>query len=110
MNWIRICALDAIIPGTGVCARLGDHQVALFRPRDDEQVHALDNIDPFAGASVLSRGLLVEHQGELWVASPLKKQRFRLHDGLCLESREHSIRTFPVRIADGAIWLPLRKN
>jgi nitrite reductase/ring-hydroxylating ferredoxin subunit len=48
----------------------GNKQVN-FRPYDD-QVFAISNIDPFFESSVLSRGLIAEHQGELWVASPLK--------------------------------------
>jgi nitrite reductase (NADH) small subunit len=98
MNWNTVCDLNAILPGTGVCALVGERQVAIFRPYADEQVFALDNIDPFAGASVLSRGLIVEHDGELWVASPLKKQRFRLCDGVCYESTERSIESFAVRV------------
>ena len=38
--------------------------VAVFRLYADEQVFAISNIDPFAQASVLSRGLIAEHQGE----------------------------------------------
>lgn len=71
-QWINVCPLNDILPGTGVCALVGTHQVAVFRPYQDEQVFAISNIDPFAGSSVLSRGLIAEHQGELWVASPLK--------------------------------------
>ncbi|MBM5575252.1 nitrite reductase small subunit NirD [Deefgea sp. CFH1-16] len=99
MNWNAVCDLKAILPGTGVCALVGERQVAIFRPYADEQVFALDNIDPpFAGASVLSRGLIAEHDGELWVASPLKKQRFRLRDGVCYESTERSIQSYPARV------------
>lgn len=75
----------------------------MFRPRDDEQVYAISNIDPFFQASVLSRGLIAEHQGELWVASPLKKQRFRLRDGLCMEDEAYSVAHFAVRLRDGII-------
>ncbi len=57
---------------TGVCALLGDEQVAIFRPYHSDQVFAISNIDPFFESSVLSRGLIAEHRGELWVASPLK--------------------------------------
>ncbi|MGO3399126.1 MAG: nitrite reductase small subunit NirD, partial [Serratia proteamaculans] len=84
-QWTTLCPISDILPGTGVCALIGDQQVAIFRPYADDQVFAISNIDPFAQASVLSRGLIAEHQGELWVASPLKKQHFRLHDGYCLE-------------------------
>ncbi len=71
-QWKDICKIDDILPETGVCALLGDEQVAIFRPYHSDQVFAISNIDPFFESSVLSRGLIAEHQGELWVASPLK--------------------------------------
>ncbi|CAI1122729.1 nitrite reductase small subunit NirD [Serratia quinivorans] len=102
-QWTTLCAITDILPGTGVCALLGDQQVAIFRPFADEQVFAISNIDPFAQASVLSRGLIAEHQGELWVASPLKKQHFRLHDGYCLEDDSRSVAHFTSRVVDGMV-------
>ncbi|WP_413504994.1 nitrite reductase small subunit NirD [Serratia grimesii] len=102
-QWTTLCPLTDILPGTGVCALIGSQQVAVFRPYDDEQVFAISNIDPFAQASVLSRGLIAEHQGELWVASPLKKQHFRLHDGYCLEDESRSVAHFTSRVLDGMV-------
>ncbi|MRS17105.1 nitrite reductase small subunit NirD [Enterobacteriaceae bacterium RIT691] len=104
-QWVDICNIEAILPQTGVCALLGQQQVAIFRPRHDEQVFAISNVDPFFGSSVLSRGLIAEHNGELWVASPLKKQRFRLSDGLCMEDESHSVAHFEVRVKDGQVQL-----
>lgn len=104
-QWVNICNIDEILPQTGVCALLGHEQIAIFRPYHDEQVFAISNIDPFFRASVLSRGLIAEHNGELWVASPLKKQRFRLSDGLCMEDKSHSIAHFEVRVKDGQVQL-----
>lgn len=102
-QWHSVCPLESIQPATGVCALVAGEQVALFRPRADEAVFALSNIDPFAQASVLSRGLIAEHQQSLWVASPLKKQRFRLSDGLCMEDESRSIPAWPARIRDGMV-------
>ncbi|CAI1171035.1 nitrite reductase small subunit NirD [Serratia quinivorans] len=102
-QWTTLCAITDILPGTGVCALIGDQQVAIFRPFADEQVFVISNIDPFAQASVLSRGLIAEHQGELWVASPLKKQHFRLHDGYCLEDDSRSVAHFTSRVVDGMV-------
>ncbi|HGM6911490.1 TPA: nitrite reductase small subunit NirD [Serratia marcescens] len=102
-QWITVCPVADILPGTGVCALIGDRQVAVFRPYADEQVFAISNIDPFAQASVLSRGLIAEHQGELWVASPLKKQHFRLYDGHCLEDDSRSVASFASRVIDGIV-------
>lgn len=104
-QWNTICQIDDIIPATGVCALVGDHQVAIFRPGKEEQVYAISNIDPFFEASVLSRGIIAEHQGELWVASPLKKQRFRLSDGHCMEDESHSVKHYDVRVKDGKVQL-----
>ncbi|HED2338531.1 TPA: nitrite reductase small subunit NirD [Serratia liquefaciens] len=102
-QWTTLCPISDILPGTGVCALIGDQQVAIFRPYADNQVFAISNIDPFAQASVLSRGLIAEHQGELWVASPLKKQHFRLHDGYCLEDDSRSVAHFASRVLDGMV-------
>lgn len=102
-QWYTVCELTQILPATGVCALVNGQQIAIFRPRDDAQLYALSNIDPFAEASVLSRGLIAEHQHTLWVASPLKKQRFRLRDGLCMEDESRSVAHFPVRVNDGRV-------
>lgn len=104
-QWTTVCPLNDILPATGVCALLGQQQVAIFRPHADEQVYAISNIDPFFAASVLSRGLITEHQGELWVASPLKKQRFRLRDGLCMEDETRSVAHFEARVQDGQVQI-----
>ena len=104
-QWNTICDLADIIPQTGVCALVNDQQVAVFRPRQEEQVFAISNIDPFFQASVLSRGLIAEHNGELWVASPLKKQRFRLSDGRCMEDESRSVAHFDARVKDGKVQI-----
>ena len=106
-QWLTLCSVEQILPGCGVCALAGEQQVALFRPYADEQIFALSNLDPFAQASVLSRGIIAEHQGELWVTSPLKKQHFRLTDGLCMEDESHSITAYPTRVRDGNVQINL---
>ncbi|MGA9609694.1 MAG: nitrite reductase small subunit NirD [Rouxiella badensis] len=106
-NWQTLCALEDITPGCGVCAQAGEWQIALFRPDVQSTVFALNNIDPFAQASVLSRGIIGEHQGELWVASPLKKQHFRLRDGLCMEDEAFNIESFEIQISGGNVQVNL---
>ncbi|TCS41040.1 nitrite reductase small subunit NirD [Reinekea marinisedimentorum] len=104
-TWIKICALEDIVPGTGVCALLNGEQVAVFRPRANAEVFAISNCDPFAKSNVLSRGLIAEHKDELWVASPLKKQRFNLRDGRCMEDEAFSVRAYAARVSDGQVEL-----
>ena len=99
------CQLNDILPGTGVCALLEGRQIALFRPSVAAEVFAIDNRDPFFAANVLSRGIVGEHEGELWVASPLKKQHFRLRDGHCLENAAMSVQSYPVEVRDQQVWV-----
>ncbi len=67
MAFEQVCDItDIAPPGTGVCALIQGQQVAVFRPGEAEQVFAISNMDPFARSNVLSRGLICEHQGELW--------------------------------------------
>ncbi|MBI5924763.1 MAG: nitrite reductase small subunit NirD [Aquabacterium sp.] len=100
--WTSVCAVDAIVPNTGVCALVASRHVAVFRVGED-QFFAIDNIDPKSGASVLSRGLVGNLGDQIVVASPLYKNHFDLRTGACLESPEHSVRAHEVRVVDGQV-------
>lgn len=102
-KWISVCQLNDINPKTGVCALVNGKQVAIFRPRDNDELFAIDNMDPFAKSNVLSRGLICEHDEQLWVASPLKKQRFNLSTGQCLENDVVSLATYKIRVNKDAV-------
>ncbi|CAI3937480.1 MULTISPECIES: nitrite reductase small subunit NirD [Commensalibacter] len=102
-EWITICQINDLIPQTGICALVKNEHVAIFRPTENKELYAISNIDPFAKASVLSRGLIGEHKGDLWVASPLKKQRFRLKDGVCLEDVAYNIKAYDVRVSNDSV-------
>lgn len=103
--WTTICQQQDILPGCGIAALWQGRQIAIFRPTPTGPFYALDNIDPFALASVLSRGIVAEHQGEFWVVSPLKKQHFRLRDGLCMEDAAMSIEAFAIRIENSEVQI-----
>src|SRR5438045_9679901 len=66
----KVCRLDDIVPGTGVCVLVGGDQIAVFRLRDDS-IRAVGNHDPISGANVLSRGTRGDLKGELVVPSPV---------------------------------------
>ena len=105
-RWTAICALDDIVPNTGVCALLQGEHVAVFHVNDGEQrVFAIHNFDPNSQASVLSRGLVGSIGERIVVASPIYKQHFDLQTGECLEAPEHSVATYPARIDGGKVWV-----
>jgi NAD(P)H-dependent nitrite reductase small subunit len=99
----EVCALERILPDTGVCAEVHGRQIAVFRVGDGEQVYALDNRDPFSGANVLSRGLICSLGGRLCVASPIYKQHFDLQTGLCLEDETRSVGAYQAVVVEGRV-------
>lgn len=112
-TWVQACRLDHLIVGRGV-AVLGPRgvQVALFRVPAAEsdreaigrsRLYGIGNIDPYARAAVLSRGLTGDHAGEPTVASPLGKQVFALRTGICLDDAAMSVRSHAVRVVDGMV-------
>ena len=104
MSWVRICAVDRLEPDRGVAALLaGGRQVALFRLSGTDEVFAIDNIDPFSNAAVMSRGLVGDRGGVAKVSSPIYKQSFALRTGGCLDDPAVSVATFEVQIREGHV-------
>ncbi len=99
-DWQPLCALNDLVANSGVVARCGDHQVALFYlpAENGQQVFAIGNRDPKSGANVIGRGIVGQLGGDLVIASPLYKQHFRLSDGSCLEYPEQQLPVWPVRL------------
>lgn len=106
-TWVRVCPAEAVATSCGVTALVAGRQVAVFR--DDRGVlYAVDNRDPFTGANVLSRGLVGEHGGTPTVASPLRKHRFDLRTGVCIDETSVSVARHEVREQDGWIHVGVR--
>jgi nitrite reductase (NADH) small subunit len=105
-TWIPVCTVDDIVPNTGVAARVQGRHVAVFRIGLD-RFHAIDNVDPKSGASVLSRGLVGNLGDRIVVASPLYKNHFDLASGECLEAPEQSVRAHAVRIEGQQVLVAL---
>lgn len=106
-GWRAVCRLDDLIPGRGVAALVDGALVAVFLLHGGD-VLALDDLDPFSGADVLSRGIVGDVEGEPTVASPVYKQRFSLRTGRCIDDPTVSVRTWPTRLIDGRIEVAAR--
>jgi len=102
VGWVDVCALDRLTVDRGSAALVADRPVALFR-LDGDEVLAIDDVDPFWGVAVLSRGLVGCVGGRDTVASPLLKQRFDLRTGACLDDRSRPVAAWPVRIHRGRV-------
>jgi len=100
--WTPICSLNRVEIERGVAALVGGAPVAIFRTFDGT-LYALDNVDPFSGASVLSRGIVGTRGDVPTVASPMHKQAFDLRTGDCLDDPAVRVRAWAVRVRDGVV-------
>ena len=106
--WNAVCTIDDILPNTGICALVNNRHVAVFHVMaDTQQMYAIDNFDPNAGASVLSRGLVGNLGERIVVASPIYKHHFDLQSGECLEAPENSVCAYPVRVENRQVLIAM---
>ena len=102
-GWKIVCDAEVVVDNLGVRALVDGAQIAIFRVQN--QLFAIDAIDPFTKAAVLSRGIVGDLKGQIVVASPLYKQHFNLQTGVCLEDDSVAVKTYPVRENNGKIEL-----
>jgi nitrite reductase (NADH) small subunit len=106
--WVRVCGLTELERERGLAALIDGRQVALFRTHDD-RVYAVQQLDPYSGAHVISRGIVGTRGDAPTVASPMYKQVFDLRTGACLETQgkdEHPLQVWPVTVdASGDVFL-----
>ena len=105
--WQSVCGYDALLPERGVCALVHGTPVAIFRTFDGT-LHAVGNVDPFSGASVLSRGIVGTRDDVPTVASPVFKQVFDLTSGQCLDDPAVTIEVYSVRRSGDDVEVSLR--
>ncbi len=102
---VSVCRLVDLLPGRGAAALIDGEQIALFRI--GEEVFAVQQLDPYSGANVMSRGIVGTSGERVTVAGPMYKQVFDLRTGECLDTLggpPHRLRTWPVAIAgDGTV-------
>jgi len=109
VSWHPVCSLKSLSRERGAAALVEGVQVALFRTFDD-RVHAVQQLDPFSGANVMSRGIVGTRGAVPTVASPMYKQVFDLRTGACLDpvgKEPRSLQTFPVHVVDGVVAVGL---
>ena len=109
LSWHEVCRLTDLSPERGAAALVDGVQVALFRTHDD-QVYAVQQLDPYSAANVMSRGIVGSRADLPTVASPMYKQVFDLRSGECLDAvgkDPRPLRTYPVRVLDGVVGVAL---
>ena len=107
-RWVDVCAFDDLLPDVGVAALVDGDAVAIFRCWPDDAVHAIGNLDPYSGASVLSRGIVGSVADRFVVASPIFKNRFDLCTGASLDDADVAVPVYAVDVRDGRVHVAPR--
>ena len=109
VTWHEVCVLADLSPERGAAAFLDGVQVALFRTHDDH-VYAVQQLDPYSAANVMSRGIVGSRGDVPTVASPMYKQVFDLRTGACLDAvgkEPKPLRSYAVTVIDGVVSVAL---
>jgi nitrite reductase (NADH) small subunit len=107
IKWILACRIEDIPPDGGACISHGDDQIAIFSFSRRGQWYATQNLCPHKQQMALSRGMTgsAGEHCEPKVACPFHKKTFSLLTGECLSGEEYQIRTYPVKVKDGKVYI-----
>lgn len=105
LTWFLACRTEDVPENEGVCVKVNDHQIALFNFSRRGSWYATDNLCPHRRQMALSRGLIGSQGDHPKVACPFHKRTFSLITGECLNAEECAIRTYPVEIRSGHVYI-----
>jgi len=100
-NWIEVCALDAIPPSQARTVKAGENIIAVFRLTDD-RVKAVENRCPHKQGP-LAEGIISGDD----ILCPLHNWRIHLEDGQVAAPDEGCVKTYPVKVENGQVFLSL---
>lgn len=109
-TWFAACRVEEAVENGGVCVKYGDQQIALFYFTRRNEWFATQNECPHRKQMALSRGLLGSAGDDLKIACPFHKKTFSLRTGECLSGDECSLKTFPVKVEDGLVYIKITIN
>ena len=107
MKWINACRVEDIPADGGACVLLGGEQIAIFHFKRRGEWFATENRCPHKMQMALARGMTgsAGEQCEPKIACPFHKKTFSLRTGECLSGEEYKIRTFPVQVRGGKVYV-----
>lgn len=106
-RWVQVGRADDFPIDGGATIKYGQVQIAVFNFASRGEWYASQNMCPHRKAFVLSRGMIGDASGTPKVACPLHKKTFSLKSGASLQDEDYNIRTFPVKVEGGEVFLNL---
>jgi nitrite reductase (NADH) small subunit len=107
-NFFFACYVTDVPENGGVCVKYKDEQIALFHFTRLNEWYATQNECPHRKQMALSRGMIGSTGEEPKVACPFHKKTFSLKTGECLSGDECAIKTYPVKVEDGKVYIAVQ--
>jgi nitrite reductase (NADH) large subunit len=106
-TWVRVGRVEDFPKDGGVSVRYGAAQIAVFNFASRGEWYASQNMCPHMRDMVLARGIVGDQGGVPKVACPQHKKTFSLKTGECMSGDALKVRTFPVKVEDGLVFVEL---
>lgn len=109
VEWALACYADDVPENGGACVKLRDEQIAVYNFSRRGEWYATQNLCPHKQQMVLSRGMIgsIGQECEPKVACPFHKKAFSLLSGECVSGEDYQIKTYPVKIEAGKVYIGL---
>ena len=104
-SWFFACTVNDVPQNGGVCVKYNDEQIAVFHFTRRGEWYATQNECPHRMQMALSRGMIGTLADEPKVACPFHKKTFSLKTGECLSGDEGSLKTYPVKVEGGKVFI-----
>jgi len=108
LHWFYACLAEDVPENGGACVLYKDEQIALFHFTRRNEWYATQNECPHRKQMALSRGMIGNQGDEPKVACPFHKKTFSLKTGACLNGDECALKTYPVKVEDGKVFIGVR--
>jgi nitrite reductase (NADH) small subunit len=106
-EWVKTASVDNFPANSGACVLVNGEQIAVFNFAEENKWYATQNQCPHKKEMAISRGLTGDSNGTPKVACPFHKKSFSLEDGTCLTDEGYQLKTYPVKVEDGFVYIGL---
>lgn len=109
VKWIKTTAVRDFPQNGGAAVLINGIQIAVFNFTNEDRWYATQNQCPHKGEMAISRGLTGDSNGHPKVACPFHKKTFSLEDGSCLTDESYHLKTYPVKVEDGFVFIGMEE-
>lgn len=111
ITWHLACSTEDIPANGGACALIEGEQIAIFNFERRGEWYATQNLCPHRQQMALSRGMIGSTgiEAEPKVACPFHKKTFSLKSGECMSGDDYVIKTYPVKVEDGQVFVGMEE-